>query len=278
MDEKDIEKKMQEAWNAPVTEQPQGKKEALWQEFAREAFPIKKKRRAWVYSAAALIVLSLSIAAYFTLSSTGNSNSAQAYTIIENPSAIIKKVMLPDSSVVELEPHAEIRYAENFKHNRKVTLSGEAFFSVQKDKQHPFSVACGKTTTTVLGTCFTVSSAGHNSVRVNLYEGRVQMNVKDTQSSWILSPGEQFVYKDGRVAVEAFNRFSDFDNTELSTIIAYIKTTYGYSVEIPAEYLEKKITLRLNKKENLENVVGIIAQMYELKPTIDEKVKKITLQ
>lgn len=277
MDEKDIEKKMQEAWNAPVTEQSQSDKEALWQQFAHEALPAKKKRT-WLYPAAAVVALSLAVAAYFTLFSTSNGNSVLAYTIIENPSAIIKKVMLPDSSVVELEPNAEIRYGENFKHNRKVKLTGEAFFSVQKDRQHPFSVSCGKTTTTVLGTCFTVSGSAQNSVQVNLYEGHVQMNVNNNKSSWILSPGEQFVYKDGGVAVEAFNRFRDFDNTELSTIIAYIKNTYGYSVDIPAEYLRKKITLRLNKKENLENVVGIIAQMYELKPTIDEKVKKITLQ
>lgn len=277
MDEKDIEKKMQEAWNAPVTEQSQNDKEALWQQFAGEAFPTKKKRT-WVYPAAAVFVVSLTIAAYFTVFSTGAGNTALAYTIIENPSAIIKKVVLPDSSVVELEPGAGIRYGENFKHYRKVKLTGKAFFSVQKDKQHPFSVSCGKTTTTVLGTSFTVSGAAQNSVRVNLYEGRVQMNVKGNKTNWILSPGEAFEYENGQVTVAAFNRFRDFDNTELSTIIGYIKTNYGYSVDIPAAYLRKKITLRLNKKENLENVVGIIAQMYELTPTIDEKVKKITLQ
>ncbi|MFL9845321.1 FecR family protein [Flavobacterium rhizosphaerae] len=277
MHEKDIEKKMQEAWNAPVTQQSQTDKEALWQQFASEAFPAKKKRT-WLYPAVAVFVASLAIAAYFTVVSTSNGNSALAYTIIENPSTIIKKVILPDSSVVELEPKAEIRYGENFTYNRNVKLTGEASFSVQKDRQHPFSVNCGETTTTVLGTCFTVNGTTQNSVQVNLYEGSVQMNVKGSKSSWILSPGEEFEYENGLVTVEAFNRFRDFNNTELSIIIAYIKNNYGYSVDIPAEYLIKKITLRLNKKEELENVVGIIAHIYELKPTIDEKVKKITLQ
>ncbi|KOS05697.1 hypothetical protein AM493_06345 [Flavobacterium akiainvivens] len=278
MDEKDIEKKMQEAWNAPVTEQPQGDKEALWQQFAAEAFPARKKRRLLLYPVAAVLAVALCITAYFSQNGTNGSNNTLAYSIIENPSSIIKTVILPDSSVVELEPGAEIRYSEKFGQNRKVALTGHAFFNVKKDKQHPFSVACGATTTTVLGTCFTINGTVNNTVQVNLYEGRVQMTVKGNNSSWILSPGEEFVYKNGKASVEAFSRFRDFNDTELNTIIAYIKDTYGYTTHIPAEYLQKKITLRLNKKENLENVVGIIAQMYDLKPTIDEKTKKITLQ
>ncbi len=278
MDEKDIEKKMQEAWNTWVTEQSNDDKEALWQQFATEAFPAKKKRRAWLYPAAAVLAISLSIATFFALTTTGSTDNTLSYTIIENPSSIVKTVILPDSSVVELKPDAEISYADKFKENRNIRLSGGAFFKVKKDTKHPFSVACGKTTTTVLGTCFTINGSVQSNVQVNLYEGRVQMNVKGNSSNWILSPGEQFEYKDGKVAVEAFNRFRDFNNAELSTVIAHIKATYGYSVDIPPAYLQKKITLRLNKKESLENVVGIIAQMYDLKPAIDEKLKKITLQ
>lgn len=276
MDEKDIERKMRDAWNAPVTEQPQAEKDGLWLEFATEAFPAKKKNRAWLYSTAAVLAVMLSVAAYFTLNTT--TENILAYTIIENPASINKTIILPDSSVVELEPHAVIRYGDKFRENRKITLSGNAFFSVKKDKQHPFSVACGKTTTTVLGTSFTVNSSSQDRVQVNLYEGRVQMGVTGSNSNWILSPGEQFEYKDGKITLEAFNRFRDFDNVKLDAVVAYIQTAYGYEVTIPEGYLQNKITLRLSKKEKLHNVVNIIAQMYDLKPTIDEKLKKITLQ
>jgi len=215
---------------------------------------------------------------YRYLTNNNPTVTTMAYTIIENPSAGIKVVTLPDSTVVELEPDATLRYGAHFTTNRNIQLNGTAFFRVKKDKKHPFRVLCKETTTTVLGTCFTVTGCSEKNVQVHLYEGRVQMNVNGNNSNWILSPGEQFVYKNGNVEVDAFNRFTDFNNIPLQEVCASIKQAYGYSIEIPKGYENKKVTLRLNKKEELKNVVDILAQMYELKPIIDEKLKKITLQ
>lgn len=280
MDEKDIEKRIQEAWNTHATEHDQDQKNVLWREFANEAFPQRKKPyKKWIYTAvAAVLLVSLSVTAFVFLSTTQRTENALAYTIIENPSSIIKTVTLPDSSVVEMEPNAQLRYAGNFASKRNVALKGKAFFRVHKDKQHPFKVVCGETTTTVLGTYFTVNGLTENTIEVLLYEGKVQMNVEGDKSNWMLSPGEQFIYKKGTVHVIAFKRFQDFNETPLPEVCAYIKATYGYNVQLPAGYENEKITLRLNQKETLQNVIDIIAQIYELKPTFDEKLKKITLQ
>lgn len=277
MDNKDIEKKMQEAWSSPPAEQSQAKKEAMWQEFATEAFPVyKKKNTKWLYPAAAAILLLFTAIATFVYNNATTATTAQAsYTIIENPSAVVKVITLPDSSVVELEPEAILKYNESFTTNRAIKLTGKAFFNVRKDKKHPFTVECHETTTTVLGTCFTVCGETEKSVKVELYEGRVQMNVKGRNSNWILAPGEQFVYENGAVDVAAFNRFIDFNNTPLTEIIAHIKKTYGYETKIPEEIKSKKVTLRLNRRENLQNVVDILAQMYDMKPIINNKQKKI---
>jgi transmembrane sensor len=275
MDKKDIQKKMLEVWNHHAPEQPDADKQAAWNNFAAEAFPRKKRYKKWLYPAvAAVLLLSLGIGTFINRNTNPAENSL-AYTIIENPSVEIKVVNLPDGSVVALEPDAEIRYAEYFTKHRQVTLTGRASFKVHKDKAHPFTVTCQETTTTVLGTVFTINSTVNNTVQVNLYEGRVQMNVKGKNSNWVLAPGEQFTYRNKSVSVEAFNRFRDFNDTEVRTVLNYIETTYGYRTEMPVDYLSKKITLRLNKKESLENVVGILAQMYNLKPVIDEKQKKI---
>lgn len=280
MDDKDIERKMQEAWHSHATEKPHPQKQALWQEFADEAFPARKKStEKWVYPAAAAVVLMLMGIGIMFYQTQNNAVSAQVsgYTIIENPSATIKLVTLPDSSVVELEPEAILKYNENFTENRAVKLNGKAFFNVHKDKKHPFTVQCHETTTTVLGTCFTIYGYNRKSVKVQLYEGRVQMNVTGKNNNWILAPGEQFVYENGNVDVASFNRFIDFNDTPLTEIIAHIKKTYGYETEIPDELKNKKVTLRLNRKEDLQNVVDILAQMYDIKPTINNKQKKLPL-
>jgi len=278
MDENDIENIMRDAWEPEPEKQPKENKEVSWNAFSAQVFPAKKKRiKKWMYAAAAVVVISLT-GTLFTLYSTSLIDGKLAYNIIENPTSKIKQVYLPDNSVVELEPNAQIEYKNDFTVNRKVNLKGKAFFKVQKDKKHPFQVFCQETTTTVLGTSFTINGDVQHTVHVHLYEGSVRMNVKNSANNWILSPGEQFIYNNNAITIEAFNRFQDFNNVELVSVINYIKENYGYQVEIPEQYLKKEITLRLNKKEELSNIITIIAQMYNLTPATNEKIKKITFQ
>lgn len=278
MDENDIENQMRNVWEEEPDKHPQESKEASWDSFSAQVFPAKKRyNRQWLYAAAVLII-SLSIGAVVALRIANLDDGGLAYNIVENPTPEIKQVYLPDSSVVELEPNAHIEYKNDFTANRKVTLKGQAFFKVQKDRKHPFQVSCQETTTTVLGTSFTINGDALNNIHVYLYEGSVRMNVKNSGNNWILSPGEKFIYNNKAVTVEAFNRFQDFNNVELVSVINYIKENYGYQVEIPEQYLRKEITLRLNKKEELFNIITIIAQMYNLTPATNEKIKKITFQ
>ena len=266
MDKKDIDDKLMKIWEEEPARQPEDKKEASWNTFSAKVFPVRKKRiRSLKYAVAALLIISLSITAALIFSGTYQ-QSELAYNIVENPTGKVKQVYLPDSSSVELDPGARISYSDDFSGNREIRLTGNAFFKVEKDPQHPFKVVCGETTTMVLGTSFTIATNHHNIINVKLYEGRVRMNVKNSKHNWILSPGEQFTYNNKSVSVSAFNRFQDFDNEKMSSIIQYIEKSYGYSVAMPEEYLRKEITLRINRKEELPNIVNVIAQMYNLQP------------
>ena len=61
------------------------------------------------------------------------------------------KIVLPDSSTVWLNANARLVYPRSFEDvNRKVSISGEAFFQVRKDKNHPFIVDIGKISAKVL--------------------------------------------------------------------------------------------------------------------------------
>lgn len=279
MNEKEIEDKMRETWNSVPEMHSQAKKEEVWGQFSQEAFPRKRSHKKWLYSGiAAFLVISLTAGILWTGNTLTTENDNLAYTIIKNPSTKIKSVFLPDSSVVDLEPNAELKYSKDFKNNRLLKLTGEAFFKVQKDAEHPFSVSCQETKTTVLGTSFTINGNIEDAVEVNLFEGKVQMTVSGNDTDWILTPGERFIYKNNLVTVEAFNRFQDFNNVELKTVLHYITKTYKYEIQMPPEHLHTKITIRLNKKETLENVIGIIAQMSNLNPTIDENLKIIAFR
>ena len=154
--------------------------------------------------------------------------------------------------------------------------SKRAYFKVKKDKKHPFQVLCNETTTTVLGTSFTVTGYEKKGVEVALFEGSVEMSVKDQTQKWILVPGEKFTYANNTVEVSEFEIFTDFENEKLTVLAAYIKTNYGYTVKFPKEYYDQHITLRINKKEDLEIIIQLISEMYNLNFEINEDLKQIT--
>lgn len=67
---------------------------------------------------------------------------------------------LPDSSTILLQPKSSVSYRKDFVQNalREVYLSGEAFFTVTKNRRRPFIVYSNELVTKVLGTSFMVTA------------------------------------------------------------------------------------------------------------------------
>ena len=122
------------------------------------------------------------------------------------------------------------------------------------------------------------SESENEEITVDLFEGSVKMNVKGQEQKWILKPGEKFTYGNQKASLTEFSRFVDFDNEKLTVVSDYIQENYGYSVMIPQEYSNQKITIRINKKEDLKTIVQLISEMYNLNFEINEDLKQITFQ
>jgi len=280
MSDKKIEDELKKIWDEVPISHSDSEKEASWEDFQSKAFSSKKpKFKIWRYAAAAAVLVFALIGTglYFNRDSV-TQNTIVATNVIENKTSKIKTVFLPDSSRVELSPNSKLTYADNFQTNRKIEIEGEGYFKVQKDKKHPFQVFCKETTTTVLGTSFTVKGNSENSVSVSLFEGSVEMSVKNQDKKWILVPGETFTYANNTAEVTEFSRFIDFDNENLTAVSAYIHENYGYKVIIPAEYSNQRITVRINKKEDLKIIVQLISEMYNLNFEINDELKEVTFQ
>lgn len=84
-------------------------------------------------------------------------------------------VSLPDGSSLLLQPRSRVRYARRFSgKQRRVDLTGEAYFEVLKDPQRPFLVYTDRLITKVLGTSFTVRAyAGDDRAVVTVRSGKV---------------------------------------------------------------------------------------------------------
>jgi len=277
MKKEELDKQLKKLWDENPPAQDPTLKESSWESFSDKAFPNKSQRiekRRWQWAAAAVITAMLAIGSLLVYQNN-SFDQADAFQMVENTTSQVKRVQLSDGSVVELDPFAKMEYAKNFKANRTIKLVGTAFFQVEKDEDHPFTVQCDRTTTTVLGTSFTVGHQGQETVSVRLYEGSVRMDIEGAQENWILEPGDEFVYDNKQVIIKAFDRFMDFENTNLKEIVTYIESNYHYKFIMPEKLLQQSLTLRINKKERFKNVVQIIAKMYNLEPEIDQELKTV---
>ncbi|WP_205503774.1 FecR family protein [Rufibacter psychrotolerans] len=118
-----------------------------------------------------------------------------AVTVVASDGSDLRKVALPDGTQVTLNKYATLEFDETYnKTNRKVRLSGEAFFDVKKDSQRPFIVETHHTSTHVLGTAFNVEAyEGEEQVRVALLRGKVLVEGADKRH-YALDPGQMLVY------------------------------------------------------------------------------------
>lgn len=128
-----------------------------------------------------------------------NYKSAGTFALIETHTAggQMKKINLPDGTVVTLNAVSNLRVSGNFgDEKREVYLDGEAFFDVKRDPKKPFIVHTGKVTTQVLGTHFNISAyINDNNITVSLVQGKVQVDMNnDLSKRIILDPGKQMTY------------------------------------------------------------------------------------
>ena len=87
-------------------------------------------------------------------------------------------MILADGTVVYLNSATRLKYPVVFNgKERKVYLSGEAYFEVMKDSERPFLVEVGGIEVKVYGTSFNISSRPNGDVRTILVHGKVSVRV-----------------------------------------------------------------------------------------------------
>ncbi len=90
---------------------------------------------------------------------------------------IKSRITLPDGSAVWLNAGSKLTYDDGFgRHNRRIRLSGEAYFDVATQAENPFVIAAGGVEVKVLGTAFNLRAYdGEPSIETALVKGSVQV-------------------------------------------------------------------------------------------------------
>ncbi|MHA4811422.1 FecR domain-containing protein [Flavitalea flava] len=131
----------------------------------------------------------------------GKASEAVVYNLLSTPKGRQFHVQLPDGTEVWLNAASSIRYPTIFSEKeRKVTITGEAYFEVAKNKEKPFMVDInGKTGVEVLGTSFNVNAyADEPYINTTLLEGSIQVvnrpltdGTATNKKGVVLKPGQQ---------------------------------------------------------------------------------------
>ncbi|TKC61266.1 DUF4974 domain-containing protein [Pedobacter hiemivivus] len=110
---------------------------------------------------------------------------------ISTPKGGQYEVVLPDGTKVWLNSASSIQFPTAFTGTeRKVSLEGEAYFEVAKNKAMPFKVKTSLQEIEVLGTHFNIMAYDNeNSIKTTLVEGSVKVSSKGGRA--LLKPGQQ---------------------------------------------------------------------------------------
>ena len=224
---------------------------------------------------AAILFIPLLIGSLFTIYNLANTNKPQQFAIqeITSPSGVRSQILLPDGSKVWLNSESTVKFKIPFdEERREISLTGEAFFDVQKNPEVPFFVKSGNIEVSVLGTRFNFKAYDHeNTIDVVLEEGKINLNTNNDKSvqELMMKPGERAVYDKATnitqittVKIDKYTAWhSDrlvFDDTPLPEVATQLDRWYGIEVVLEgADIKNYKITTTF-ENESLNQVLDLL--------------------
>lgn len=254
--------------------------------------PIKKRAplliRKWMYAAAVVALVLIS----GTIAYRGGKMEIQnklTQIVVEAPLGSKTKLYLPDGTLVWLNAGSTISYAQNFGVNdRNLSLSGEGYFEVTKNKELPFEVCTNDLKVKVLGTKFNFRNyADDIEAEVCLLEGKVALRTQEKDVE--LNPDQKALLdkKTGKLSVsgteaayssEWTNDFLYFDEKLLPDITKKLERSYNVKITIADDTLR---TFRFfgkfrRKEQNIREVMDILSSTEKMTYTMNGKNIVIT--
>ncbi|MGN6491767.1 MAG: FecR family protein [Agriterribacter sp.] len=228
----------------------------------------------------------------------GNNNTAVEilYNTISTPRGGQYQLTLPDGSKVWLNAASSLRYPTIFKGNeRKVTLTGEAYFEVarttlQGTNTHlPFTVETGDIDVKVLGTHFNINAYHDEAdVKTTLLEGSVDVIAKQKQAQTVrLLPGQQSQWSnalgmmklvkeaDIEQAVAWKNGLFKFNSTDLAAIMRQVSRWYDVDIVYEGSVKEETFSGDIPRKEYASEVFKMLELTKTVAFSIENKIVTI---
>jgi transmembrane sensor len=171
----------------------------------------------------------------------------EQFNVIETPRGGQYQVVLPDGTKVWLDAASSIRFPVSFPDNeRLVTVTGQVFFEVSKDKDRPFKVNAGSQIVEVLGTDFNVRAYQDEeaAIKTTLLNGSIR--VLADNDKMIVRPGEATIFRQNQ-------GLRLLTNIDTGDDIAWTKGQFEFN------------------RASIETVMGELSRWYDVKVVYEGK-------
>lgn len=185
--------------------------------------------------------------------STGN-GLIQSYNTLTVPrGSNVVQLSLSDGTKVWLNAASSLRYPVTFNgKERRVEVTGEAYFEVAHNAAAPFTVTRGHVAVAVLGTHFNVRAYKEEQIKVTLLEGSVAVSaITDSSKDYkTLTPGQQAV-------IDWNNKISINKNIDEQAILAWKNGQFLFA------------------GSSVDEIVHELERWYDVSITCDSSIKEI---
>jgi len=199
------------------------------------------------------------------------------------------KLVLPDGSKIWLNAASSLTYSTSFngQNLRKVSLEGEAYFEVSKDKSHPFIVETKTQKVEVLGTHFNINAyTDEPVVKTTLIEGSVKVSNILMKTSGreveevLLKPNQEAVMDSQKIRVrdadtEAAIAWTNgkfiFRNEDLPSIMRRIASWYGIEVNYKGNVSDVTYWGAVSRTTNLTTVLDYFSKTGNVEFVVEGK-------
>ena len=180
----------------------------------------------------------------------GQDGQEEIFNTLVIPVGGLYELELSDGTRVWLNSVSQLRYPVQFMgKERKVYLSGEAYFDVKTDSLRPFVVESEGMDVRVYGTEFNVTAYQDEKLRTTLVQGKVGIKV-DGEKELLLRPGQMAEY-------DAQTKHLEVQEVNTYLYTAWIEGTFAF------------------KDETIEEIMGRLSRWYDLNVFYaNEEVKK----
>ena len=200
---------------------------------------------------------------------SNHSNNGGILNTLRTPVGGYYKVVLADGTKVWLNAASELRYPANFRNlkQRKIELTGEAYFEVAKDSAHPFIVQTDDQQIKVLGTHFNIDAYHDDGgSKTTLLEGSIRATGKNDQAT--IKPGQQVVSSstgklnidqvDTELAVAWKNGQFMFESEPVRPLMKTVARWYDVEVIYGVDVPDVRFNGAISKFENISAVLKIL--------------------